>query len=375
MSREDQKPAWLTPAVNAMPSARDAQTAADFASPDSPRMRLLHLNESPYPPSPRAIEAMIEQAATLNRYPDVRARGLATALAARTGMAPQQICIGAGSTELIHSLCEITLSTGDHLVIPAPTFPAYANSAWVRGAIALRTPLDAMGAADAGALAAAVTSRTRLVFGCTPNPPSGGMMSAQAIEELAARVPETVLLVMDEAYYEFARLEGGPDSVEILAKRRGPWVVLRTFSKAYGLSALRAGYALCSSDEVAGALRKAMVPYNVANVSQAAARAALEDEAYMLEKVQAVAQERRRLSAGLAALGLAPMPSAANFVSARLPMPAAMAMNALREMGILVRDWRDPEHLNEIRIGVGMPDDTDAVISAMRTILSTGSRQ
>ncbi|MGH7123458.1 MAG: aminotransferase class I/II-fold pyridoxal phosphate-dependent enzyme, partial [Stellaceae bacterium] len=149
-----------------------------------------------------------------------------------------------------------------------------------------------------------------------------------------------------------------------------PWVVMRTFSKAYGLAGARLGYALCGSDEVADAIRKVKLHFGATATAQAAALAALEDDAYLDKVVAAVALERERLSDGLKRLGLRVFPSAANFVSAVMPMPAVRVMEELRRRRILIRDWRDPEHLQEIRITVGLPDDTDAVIVALSDILA-----
>jgi histidinol-phosphate aminotransferase len=362
---------WLTPAARALPPRHDPQTAGDLAALDVTGLRLLHLNESPYPPSPRAIEAVIAGTAELHRYPAVRAQPLASALAARTGIMPNRIVIGSGSGELILFACHITLSSGDQAVGPAPSFFGYTHAIRLFGGTMVCARLDPAGAPDPRALAASVTDRTRLVFCCTPNPPSGGMMNAAAIEELAASIPESVLLIVDEAYYEFARFEGGPDVLSILSRRRGRWIVLRTFSKAYGLAGLRVGYALCGSDEVAEALRRAMVPFNVTNVGLSAALAALKDDAHLEHTLGLVVQERQRLSEGLRRIGLAPMPSAANFVSAAFPIPAEAAMEEFRRRSILVRSWADSEHPQEIRITVGTPDDTDAVISATNEMLSS----
>src|SRR5262249_22118789 len=180
--------------------------------------------------------AVREIAGSLNRYPDSQGKALAQALSARTGIPAARILFGCGSDELIHDFCTFALSTGDHAVVPAPTFPSFATEAQVQGATPIRVKLDSQGANDAAGLVGAVTDRTRLVFCCTPNPPSGGMVSAAGIEALAKGIPETVLLIVDEAYHEYGRHAGGPDVLPILAKRRGPWAVMRTFSKAYGLA-------------------------------------------------------------------------------------------------------------------------------------------
>lgn len=364
------EPAWIRPPVAALPRAGlGSPGAADFAGPNAPKVHMLHFNESPYPPSPKAIEAVQAIAGNLNRYPDSQGKALAQALSLRTDIPAARIVFGCGSDEIIHDVCTFALSPGDHAVVPAPTFPSFAMEARIQGATPIRVRLTAAGANDTAGLVAAVTDRTRVVFCCTPNPPTGGFVDAAGIEEIARGVPESVLLVVDEAYHEFGRHAGGPDVLPILAKRRGPWVVMRTFSKAYGLAGARLGYALCGSDEVAEAIRKVKLHFGATATAQAAALAALEDDAYLDKVVAAVARERERLSAGLKLLGLKVFPSAANFVSAVMPIPAARVMEELRKRRILIRDWRDPEHLQEIRITVGLAEDTNAVIAALRDIL------
>jgi histidinol-phosphate aminotransferase len=364
------QPAWVRSSVEALPRhGTGSPSATDFAGPNAPKVHMLHLNESPYPPSPKAVAAAQAVAGSLNRYPDSQGKALAQALSARTGVPAARILLGCGSDELIHDFCTFALSSGDHAVVPAPTFPSFAVEARIQGATPLRVKLDALGANDAAGLVAAVTERTRLVFCCTPNPPTGGQITAAGLEQVAQGVSETVLLIVDEAYYEFGRQAGGPDALAILARRRGPWAVMRTFSKAYGLAGARLGYALCGSDDVAEALRKVKLHFGATATAQAAALAALEDDAYLDKVVATVARERQRLSDGLAKLGLEVFPSAANFVSAKLPILAAAAVEQLRRRRILIRDWRDPEHLHEIRITVGLAEDTDVVIAALRDIL------
>lgn len=357
--------AWLTETVKRMPPYKGPGSLAGLAG----RIHRLNLNESPYPPSPRVGAALAAEFGALNRYPDSHAHALSEAIAARTGIPAHRIVFGSGSEELIRALCDMSLSQGDHLVVPHPSFPVFAFAGTLRGATPIKAPLDPGGSSDAKALAAAVTSRARLVFCCTPNPPTGGMMSAAAVEEIVARVPADVLLVLDAAYDEFAIHAGGPDLLPIAARRQGPWVVLRTFSKAYSLAGLRIGYALCGSDEVAEALRKVKMNYGASMAGQVAALAALGDETYLKTCLDGVARERQRLSDGFARLGLKPWPSVANFVSARMPMPATSVMAELRRRNILIRDWRAPEFPNEIRITVGLAEDTDAVVKAIGGML------
>jgi histidinol-phosphate aminotransferase len=360
----DLSPAWATPAIKALPVYRRPATFADFPDP-AERPRLLHLNESPDPPSPRAIEAAIAAMGDLNRYPDIAGRALARAIEGRVGVLEDRIVLGCGSDELIHFATVVALAAGDEAVVPAPSFPRYALSAKLAGARPIRAKIDPHGACDADAILRAIGPRTRLVVCCTPNPPSGGMMDEASLRALANGVPGDVLLLVDEAYYEFGRHAGGPDALAILRDRKGPWLSTRSFSKAYALAALRIGYAICGDDTVAEALRRARLQFDVPTPSQAAALAAFEDQAHLAQAVARVAAERERLAAGLASLGLDVWPSAANFVSCSLTGPAAPAMDALARDGILVRDWRDPDYPNELRVGVGSRADTGAVLASL----------
>jgi histidinol-phosphate aminotransferase len=356
--------AWAAAAVRALPQYRKPPTFADFPDPAT-RPRLIHLNESPSPPSPRAIQAAIDATRDLNRYPDIAGRALARAIGKRLDVPPDRIVLGCGSDELIHFSTVVSLAAGDEAVVPAPSFPRYALSAKLAGAAPVRARIDARGACDADSILRAIGPRTRLVVACTPNPPSGGMMEETALRALVRGVPDDVLLLLDEAYFEFGKRDGGPDALTILRGRKGPWLSTRTFSKAYALAALRIGYAICGDDSVAEALRRARLQFDVPTPSQAAALAAFEDAAYLDASVARVTAERTRLAAGLAALGLKVWPSAANFVSCTLAGPAAPAMDALARDGILVRDWRDPEYTNELRVGVGTDADTDAVLASL----------
>lgn len=365
---------WLKSSMRALPAApRGARSANSPTESTAPAhlgpVRYLHLNESPYPPSPKAVEAIRAAAGSLNRYADADATVLVTALGERTHIAPSRIVVGCGSEELIQVLCTLTAGPGDQVVVPAPSFPSFALCVHLQGATPVRANVEASGANDAKTILGALTDKTRLVFCCTPNPPTGGMMTAAALEEVAGAVPEHIMLVIDEAYHEFGRHAGGPDVLPIVKRRRGPWAVLRTFSKAYGLAGARIGYALCSADDVADAMRQAKLHYGASVLAQAGAAAALADDGHLSQTLDAVARERERLRQGLAALGLVTFPSAANFVGVRMPIPAADALAELQKRKILVRGWRDPDYLHELRITVGRADDTDAVLAAVKEII------
>jgi len=364
-SGEGQSPLhWASQTIRDLPPYKGPTTFSDYPDP-ALRPRLIHLNESPYPPSPRVAEAIAAATHDLNRYPSIYGRDLVGAIARDVDVPVGRIVLGCGSDELIQLICQVALAPGDEAVVPAPSFPRYSLSTRLAGAQVKRVALDGGGACDAGALLSAIGPRTRLVFCCTPNPPSGGMMGEAALRAVIAGVPDDVLLYLDEAYFEFGRHAGGPDTLALLRARKGPWLSTRTFSKAYALAALRVGYAICGDDSVAEALRRAKLQFNVPTLSQAAALAAYRDQTYLGELLERNAAERLRLAEGLAKLGLAVLPSAANFVSCVMPGAATAAMAALEIRGILVRDWRDPAHLRELRIGVGLASDTDATLAAL----------
>lgn len=333
-------------------------------------VRVLAWNESPLPPSPKVLAAIAGAAPILNRYPDPGARRLTAALAARTGMAEDRVVCGNGSDELVAYAAEITLEPGDEAVMPDPSFPGYAWAAARVGGTPVRVDLLPDGRNDVDGLLAAVTDRTRLLFCAPVNNPSGGLLSAAELERIVERTPDHVLLVMDDAYYEFALQAGGADVLALLQRRSGPWVVLRTFSKAYSLAGLRVGYALSGSDEVGQSFLKAKFMFNVNALAQVAALAALDDEAYRGRIIETCASERARLASGLEGMGLAVMPSAGNFVSARLPMRGTEAAKAVSERGIQIKAWYEPGYEDCIRITVGMAEDTDAVLAALAEVLA-----
>jgi len=332
-------------------------------------MRRMNLNESPYPPSPAVVEAMQDACTRVNRYPDAFWRDLTAALSARTGVPAGRVVLGNGSDELIASAGRIAIKPGDNAVAAVPSFGSFSKAAAINGGALTTVPVRADGACDAEAMLAAVDDRTRLMFLATPNNPTGGMLTADEVRHVATSLPDTCLLVVDEAYHEFAMQAGGEDPLAVMADRSGPWVVFRSFSKAYGLAGIRVGYALCGSDEVAGGFQLARNAFTVNAIAQAGALAALKDTAHMEKIVGAMAAERERVSSGLAALGCAPMPSVGNFVTAKTSRPAAEVVSELQDRGILIGRLAAPGFETHIRITVGTAEDTDALLAALKDIL------
>ena len=350
-----------------LPGFRPPPTEADVAPGRS--MRRLHLNEGAFPPSPVAIAAIREAAGQVHRYPDPRCRTLAAAVAARTGVAVERLVFGNGSEELLSMLVGMTLQAGSHAVLPVPSFPRYLAGAKLAGAAVAAVPVRLDGANDIPAMLVAVTPGTRLIVVATPNNPTGAMLDAVDIERLAREAPAHALLMVDEAYYEFGRHAGGPDVLAILQGSKAPWVVLRTFSKAYGLAGVRVGYAICGDAGMAEAINRVRGVFNVDSLAQAAALAALGDEAHVRNLLDDCQRQRQRLSAGFAAAGCPTLPSVANFIAAWMPMPAAEAVKAFAAAGILVGALGVAPFENHIRVTIGTGDDTDAVLAALPQIV------
>lgn len=360
--------AVITPRIQRLETVPPQVTPPDLG--EALPVRSLHLNESPFPPAPAVVEAMQRAAAALNRYPDHDGRALIAELARRTGAAADHIVIGSGSNELLYASADIALDQGDQAVAPVPGFPTYAKTITMRGATHVGVPVRSDGVVDVEATLKAVTPWTRLVFVASPHNPTGGLLGAAEIAHLVRELPDHLLLHFDEAYYEFGRHAGGPESLPLLAQRRGPWIATRSFSKAYGLAGARVGYGIASSRELADAYRKIRINFSVNAVALAAARAALDQGEHLAALLDHTAAERERLAEGLAALGFRPLPSAANFVTVVTPRPAAEIALGLRTKNIFVLPFPWPQTPGALRITVGTRQDTDAFLAAIRDVMA-----
>lgn len=359
------------PLLRAVPDPGRPSIEADIArsNPDMV-IRRMNLNESPFQPSAKAIAAMQDACTRVNRYPDPQWRALTAAISEETGIPQHRIVMGNGSDEAIVSAGRLSISPGDEVLVPTPSFPSYNAAAVVNGGTLVAVPIKADGSNDVDAMNASVTDRTRLVFAASPNNPTGNVLSREEVERLALGIPATALLVLDEAYYEFGIHNGGEDHLKVMAKRTGPWAVFRTFSKAYGLAGIRVGYILAGSDEIASAFQKMRSMFNVNVVAQAGALAAWHDKDHrhiLLEKTRI---ERERLTAGLIALGAEPFPTVANFVTAKMDRPAADIVAALFEKGVMISRLIHPGYENYIRVTVGSDEDTDGFLAALKDVLA-----
>jgi len=344
----------------------------EIAEPDCRRekgLRRLNLNESLRPPSPKAIQAMADALGDVESYPDHGCAALAELLAGRTGIPVDRISFGNGSGELLTMAAALAIEPGDDAVFPTPTFPTCAKGVNIAGGNVIEVPVDAAGVNDVDAMLAAMTDRTRLFYLCTPNNPTGGVIAETALKKAAEGVPDDCLLVVDEAYYEFAHAEAACDVLALLKSRTGPWAVTRTFSKAYSMAGIRIGYVFTSNTELQKAFWKLRGNFNVNRIGLAGAVAAMKDEAYLGDTLAALIVERTRLEKGLEGLGFSVYPTQANFLTARAPKPATELSAALARHGLLVQPMPWPGGFGTLRITIGNADDIDNVLQHLRNEL------
>lgn len=308
------------------PQAREGVTTYKISS-----------NENPYPPLPGVLEVAQQAATRMNRYPDMFATGLVTAIADHLGVPPDHVATGTGSVGVLGQILQATCADGDEVVYAWRSFEAYPIVVGISGATSVQVPLTADARHDLDAMADAVTDRTRLVIVCTPNNPTGPAVRRDELARFLDRVPRDVLVVIDEAYTEFVRDPDVPDALDLYRDRPNV-AVLRTFSKAYGLAGLRVGYAVAHTP-VAEALRKTAVPFGVSGIAQEAAIASLQAEKELLERVDALVVERDRVLAGLRDQGWDVPDAQGNFVWLALGDGTVEFAAACEREGISVRPF------------------------------------
>lgn len=313
-------------------------------------------NESTFGPLPSVAKAIAEAAELVNRYPDNSSGELRAALADFHGVDVANVAVGCGSVALCQELVQITCaSPEDEVLFAWRSFEAYPIVTQVGNATAVQVPLNADYAHDLDAMAAAVTERTRLIFVCNPNNPTGTAYGRADLIRFLDAIPEHVLVVLDEAYFEYLRLpaDDAPDGVE-LGRGRPNVVVLRTFSKAYGLAGLRVGYAV-GDPELITALLKVHIPFSVNRLAQAAAIACLQARHELLDRTDHVVSERERMRTALVAAGYRVPPTQANFVWLPLGAQSADFGAASAEAGVMVR----PYGTDGVRVTAGDPHEND----------------
>ena len=331
----------------------------------------LSSNETPFGPSPRAIEAYTAAAKHLSRYPDGSARPLREALAKFYGLDAARIVCGAGSDELLNLLACAYLGPGDEAIYTEHGFLVYKIAILARGATPVVAPETNL-TADVDAILACVSPRTRLVFIANPNNPTGTYLSFDEVKRLRAGLPEDVLLVLDAAYAEYVRKNDYEAGIELVATTHNT-VMTRTFSKIYGLASLRIGWAYCPT-EIADALNRIRGPFNVSGPAIAAGMAALEDQAWVQRAVAHNETWRGRMSEALSAIGIGVTPSAANFLLLHFPKgngrSAPEADKFLHARRIILRRIEEYGLPGALRMTIGTEEENRAVLEALTAFMA-----
>lgn len=322
-------------------------------------------NENPLGPSPLAAAAAQRALAEAHRYPDGGGHYLREKLAGRLGVGMENIILGGGSTELIDLAARTLLNHGDEGATSVGSFPMYYISIRATGARLVEVPLRQYGF-DLEAIAQAITPHTKLIYLANPNNPTGTMFTAEAFDRFLGQVPESVVIVLDEAYYEYVGRADYSRSVERVRQGRN-LVVLRTFSKVYGLAGMRIGYGIGPA-VLLEEMNKVRLPFNTSGVAQAAALAALDDAEHVRRSVESNRAGLKQLSEGLAAMGVRYVPSAGNFLLVDLGSDAQPVADELLKLGVIVRPMRWMGFPNAIRVTVGTRQENEKCLSALAQV-------
>jgi histidinol-phosphate aminotransferase len=348
----------IRPEIAALPPYKQGRAA-------DPSGFKLSSNENPFPPLPGVVEAA-RAAADFNRYPDATAANLRAALGAKYGVDPEAVLVGAGSVALLQAFIQAAATVGDEVVYSWRSFEAYPGLALIAGATSVQVPNLPDGRHDLDAMAAAVGERTRVILLCTPNNPTGPVITSEEFHAFVAKVPDDVLILLDEAYAEFVRDEAAVDGLgERVFESHPNVVVLRTFSKAYGLAALRVGYAI-GHPRVLDAGRSTVTPLSVTATAVAAAVASLTHQAELDERVEELVARRTALVLGLREIGWDVPDAQGNFVwlPASENADSTTVAAAFDAAGIIVRPF--PEG---VRISIGEHESVEKVLGIAGSVV------
>lgn len=343
-------------------------TTEQLAQKIGKRIIKLSANESLWGPTPKVYDALQQSCPLLNYYPDGAAQELKNLLAAGWHLSEEHFCLGNGADELIFLLANTFLNPGDEVVIPVPTFSSYASATQIVGGVARFIPQQEL-TFQLTEIAQAVHSKTKMVFLCNPNNPTGTYFTQKDLELFLEKIPAQTLVILDEAYCQYATNEDFP-AAKGLIERYPNLLVLRTFSKVYGLASLRIGYAV-AAPKLIKELEKVRLPYNINTIAQFAAAIAWQDEEYLHKVIQETVREREKVIAQLCGLGFNVLPSQANFLLAQ-HKETELIVELLLKDGLLVRHTASFGIPDGFRITIGpatlMQDFFDTLTKIMLTI-------
>ena len=345
----------IRPEIAALPAYKQGRQAGADAFK-------LSSNENPFDPLPGVVQA-VQAAHGFNRYPDATAARLRARLAERFGTTDDHVHVAAGSVSILFQLAQATSGAGDEILFSWRSFEAYPSLATVAGSTAVTVPNDADGRHDLDAMADAVTDRTRMVIVCTPNNPTGPVVTQAGFDAFLARVPADVLIVLDEAYAEFVTDPDAVDGARVLAAGHPNVVVLRTFSKAYGLAGLRVGYAV-GDPRVLAAARSTGIPLSVTAAAEEAALASLDAEDELRERVAELAARRDELAARLRETGWDVPEAQGNFVWLPAGDRALEVAEAFEAAGLIVRPFAG----DGVRISIGEAESLGRIVRVAASV-------
>lgn len=328
-------------------------------------------NENPFGASPEVARALTKLATDVSAYPDAACTALRAALADHTHVSADRIIVGNGSENLLEVICQALLSPGDLVTTVIPSFGLHEIYPRMMGARVDMVPVTSALEFDLPALAASLARQPKLLMVSNPSNPVGCTLDAAAFMQLIDAAPADCVLIVDEAYYEYAAMRPDfPDALALLPTQSRPWIVLRTFSKAWGLAGLRVGYGLASDPSVIGLLHRVRAPFNVNLAAQTAACAALTDVAHMEYSVARTNARREELATALRARGLFVAPSAANFLFFDLGRPNGPVAEALLQRGVIIKPWKEPGYERFLRVTIGSDEDNALFLSALDAALA-----
>lgn len=326
-------------------------------------------NENPIGASPRAMAAYRKAEKACALYPEGTSPELRDGIARFHGIEPESVIVGNGSDEIIRLLCEAFLDPEDEVVVSQHAFIRFKQQASMMGARVIEVPMTDW-THDLALMAKAASPRTKLVFVANPNNPTGTYNTLDEVSELLAAVPKTALVVLDEAYYQYAEgISGYPKSLPDLAREHENLVVMRTFSKAYGLAGLRVGYGV-ADPEITGWLDRIRMPFNVNLPAQRACLEALKDEAFVKRAVAANEAQRVIVSRTLGEMGFGVGDSATNFVFARSPLPGRELFKSLLRQGVIIRPLDEYGLPHFVRVSIGTAAQNKALFAALKNVLA-----
>lgn len=325
-------------------------------------------NENPFGASPKAKEAIVAELGSVSIYPDGASQELTAAVSAHLGVHANQIIFGAGSDEVILMIARAYLVAGDETIMSSHTFPQYKHNAEIEGAVVIEVP-HVDGKHDLPGMAAKVTGKTKIIWICNPNNPTGTIVTHAEVEELLRRVGPDVLVVLDEAYCEYITDADYPDGLGLL--RTYPnLVLLRTFSKIYGLASLRIGFGV-GNPAVIHTINQVREPFNTTRFAQAAAKAAIADQAFVADCRERNKEGLAYLNGQFGRLGLRAFPAYGNFIMVDVDRPADLVFNELLKRGIIVRGGHKLDFPTMIRVTVGSQEQNETFIRELEHVLQS----